>query len=57
LALVFRPGALKSAVESALASQQKRATEEASEALTTDACEVRFTVVSQTAAIQFKTAK
>jgi outer membrane protein OmpA-like peptidoglycan-associated protein len=54
--LVFKTGALKPAVEAAVASQQKRIAEEATGALTGDACEVRFTVVSQTGAIQFKTA-
>jgi OmpA-OmpF porin, OOP family len=54
--LVFKTGALRPALESALANQQRRVAEEAKEALTKDACEVRFTVVSQTGAIQFKTA-
>jgi OmpA-OmpF porin, OOP family len=54
--LAFKTGALKPAVEAAVASQQKRVADEAAGALTADACEVRFTVVSQTGAIQFKTA-
>jgi outer membrane protein OmpA-like peptidoglycan-associated protein len=53
--LVFKTGALRPAVESALVSQRKRVTEEETGALTRDACQVRFTVVSQTDAIQFKT--
>jgi OmpA-OmpF porin, OOP family len=52
--LVFKTGALKPAVESALASQQQRVAEEASATLDMDACQVRFTVVSQTGAINFK---
>jgi OOP family OmpA-OmpF porin len=55
--LVFKTGALKPAVESTLANQQKRVAEEAGAALSADACEVRFTVVSQTGAIQFKTGR
>jgi len=54
--LVFKTGALRPALESTLASQQKRAAEEATGPLTADACDVRFTVLSQTGAIQFKTA-
>jgi len=53
--LVFKTGALKSAVESTLANQQKRVAKETTGILSSDACEVRFTVVSQTGAIQFKT--
>jgi OmpA-OmpF porin, OOP family len=53
--LVFKTGALRPAVESTLADQQKRVTQDATGILSSDACEVRFTVVSQTGAIQFKT--
>ena len=53
--LVFKTGALRPAVESTLANQQKRVAEDATGSLSSDACEVRFTVVSQTGAIQFKT--
>jgi outer membrane protein OmpA-like peptidoglycan-associated protein len=53
--LVFKTGALKPELESKLASEQKHATEEATAPLAAEACEVRFTVVSQTGAIQFKT--
>jgi OmpA-OmpF porin, OOP family len=52
--LVFKAGAPKPAVASTLANQQKRAAEQASGPLTADACDVRFTVLSQTGAIQFK---
>jgi OOP family OmpA-OmpF porin len=52
--LVFKTGALKPAVASTLANQQKRAAEQASGPSTADACDVRFTVLSQTGAIQFK---
>jgi outer membrane protein OmpA-like peptidoglycan-associated protein len=52
--LVFKTGALKPALESTLARQQKQAAEEEARPLTAEACEVRFTVVSQTGAIQFR---
>jgi outer membrane protein OmpA-like peptidoglycan-associated protein len=42
-------------VESTLADQQKRLAQDATGILSSDACEVRFTVASQTGAIQFKT--
>ena len=53
--LVFKTGALKPALESTLQRQQQRAAEEEARPLTAEACEVRFTVVSQTGAINFKT--
>ena len=52
--LVFKTGTLKPAVESVLVSQQQRVAAEANAGLDMDACQVRFTVVSQTGAINFK---
>jgi hypothetical protein len=42
--LVFKTGALRPAVESTLANQQKRVAEDATGSLSSDACGVRFTV-------------
>jgi OOP family OmpA-OmpF porin len=53
--LVFATGSLKPGLEAARADREKSRTEEASTAITPEACETRFAVISKTGAIYFKT--
>jgi outer membrane protein OmpA-like peptidoglycan-associated protein/polyisoprenoid-binding protein YceI len=51
----FVTGNLKPAVEAAQAQQQQSKAENASKAITSEGCETRFDVISQTGAIYFRT--
>jgi OOP family OmpA-OmpF porin len=53
--LVFGTGALKPELEAARASQEKSRAEQAVAAITTEGCETRLTVMTETNAIYFKT--
>jgi OOP family OmpA-OmpF porin len=53
--LVFSSGSLKPGLETARADREKSRVEEASSAITPEACETRFAVISKTGAIYFKT--
>jgi outer membrane protein OmpA-like peptidoglycan-associated protein/polyisoprenoid-binding protein YceI len=53
--LVFASGSLKPALEAARAAREKSRAEEASSAISAEACETRFAVISKTGAIYFKT--
>jgi len=53
--LVFATGNLKRALEAARASREKTRAEQAASAITAEACETRFNVISKTGAIYFKT--
>jgi OmpA-OmpF porin, OOP family len=53
--LVFGTGSEKPALEAAAASREKQRTEQASAAITTEGCETRLTVMTETNAIYFKT--
>ena len=53
--LVFGTGSLKPELEAARADREKRRTEQAAGAITAEACETRFSVISKTDAIYFKT--
>ncbi len=53
--LVFGTGSLKPELESARAAREKSRAEQASGAITAEACETRFAVISKTGAIYFKT--
>jgi outer membrane protein OmpA-like peptidoglycan-associated protein len=53
--LVFATGALKPQIEAASQQQDKARAEQQSQAITSEACETRFNVISQTGAIYFKT--
>jgi outer membrane protein OmpA-like peptidoglycan-associated protein len=53
--LVFATGNLKPAVEAAQAQQQKSKAENEAKSITSEGCETRFDVISQTGAIYFKT--
>lgn len=53
--LVFGTGALKPELEAARASQEKNRAEQAAAAITTEGCETRLTVMTESNAIYFKT--
>jgi outer membrane protein OmpA-like peptidoglycan-associated protein len=54
--LVFGSGSLRSQLEAARAAREQKAAAQAAAAITAEACETRFEVMSQTGAIYFKTA-
>ena len=53
--LVFGTGNLKPELEAAQASREKSRAEEEAKAITTEGCETRLSVISETNAIYFKT--
>ena len=53
--LVFGTGSQKPALEAAQATREKQRAEQAAAAITTEGCETRLTVISETNAIYFKT--
>jgi outer membrane protein OmpA-like peptidoglycan-associated protein len=53
--LVFATGNLKPELESARASREKSRAEQAAASISAEACETRFSVISKTGAIYFKT--